>query len=688
VLRKAKYVWNQIPLFRFVWPFVAGIILAIFRPDFCALITAMAVAILLAISYFLFHKQHPRSSAVLMSVVFLLGYVHTALLTDRLFDNHYSKLHSSGTMTTFLGEIVSDPIQRTKSLKAEVSLIQIADSGSLIPTNGKILLYLESDLLTELLKQGDILVFNTRLKPIAAPQNPAEFNYQRYMHFHQISHQAYASSGNWKCVKVGDGILRHAHRLQKGIMKVLKERGINDRELAIVSALLVGYKHHLSTDQVSAFASAGAMHVLAVSGLHVGIIFLILNVLFKPLLRLRFGKYAKAIILLLALWSYVAITGLSPSVTRACTMFSFVIIAQLIHRHTSIFNTIATSAVFLLILNPFYIVEVGFQLSYLAVLGIVLIQPRIYELWKPKFWLVQKVWAITAVSLAAQLATFPLGLLYFHQFPNYFLLSNLVVIPAATIILTAGIALVAFQWIPIVSAWLGYFLYTVVHGLDLFIAWVERLPMALIQGVDIGIAETYLLYFLVCTITLFIISKRYYWLPMTLVVLCCIEAVNVYEVFSQRNQSKMIIYSVRGHFALDFIKGTNHVFKVDTVLLNDFDKMRFHIHHNWWKHDLNSPMDSIPRLKEYDNLYLFNGNTLLVLMDSTEIMENLKVDYLLVQEQTVQHPIELLNKVDVGMVVLSQNLNWKTMNYWENTLENAGVAHWNMRDAGAFVVEF
>lgn len=622
-----------------------------------------------------------------MAAMLCLGYVHTTLLTDRLFEHHYSKQDFTTAIKTFVGEAVSDPIKREKSVKLEVELHLMVDSGESVATNGKMLLYLQNDSLSEALKHGDLVLFNARLNPISAPMNPSEFNYQRYMHFHQISHQAYVRSDAWKLVNRGAGIIRIAHDAQKAIIDVLEHYGVTDRELAIVSALLVGYKHHLSSDQVSAFASAGAMHVLAVSGLHVGIIFLILNMLLKPLLKVRFGKIMKAILLLLLLWSYAAITGLSPSVSRACTMFSFVIVGQVIYRHTSIFNTIATSAVFLLIINPFYIVEVGFQLSYLAVLGIVLLQPRIHELWKPKYWLVEKIWAITAVSIAAQLATFPLGLLYFHQFPNYFLLSNLVVIPAATVILSVGIALVFLQWVPLLSSFLGYVLYWLVHGLDLFIAWVEGLPLALIQGIDIGIGDTYLIYLLIVALTLFIISKRYTWLVVSLALFCAIEGVNILETITQRKQSKMIIYSVRGAEAVDFIVGVDHVFLADSSLLNDFDKMRFHIHHHWWELDLEEPKNALPELIRSESMAMFNDQKVIFLADSAHVTRAIESDHLVIQTRTLQHPKTILDSVKTASVVLSQNLDWSTRSYWQDALEERGISYWDMKDKGAFVIE-
>ena len=266
-----------------------------------------------------------------------------------------------------------------KASRQEMDIQAIVNKGDTFAINGTMLVYFQKDTSAFQLGYGDELVLKGMLNEISQPQNPNEFNYKRYMGFHQITHQIYAPSESWQITKAGSGFVRIIKNWQHGVLDIIESHDITDRELAIVSALLVGYKHHLSADQVNAFATAGAMHVLAVSGLHVGIIFLIVNSILKPLERFKWGLYLKGVLLLLSLWLYAAITGLSPSVTRAATMFSFIIAAQQFKRHTNIFNTLATSAMALLILNPFLVVEVGFQLSYLAVIGIVVLQPYLLQ---------------------------------------------------------------------------------------------------------------------------------------------------------------------------------------------------------------------------------------------------------------------------------------------------------------------
>lgn len=685
--RSRKYLWNQVPLFRVLWPFIGGIIIGIFLPDLYWAFGCTALMLVVIAAYPML-RQHPlMRSLILLPLFVAAGYVLTAFHTDRLFESHYSSRPVFGPMQ-YIGTIASDPIPREKSVKCEMELEYLVSEHDTQRVSGNILVYFAKDSDAQTLGYGDRMVVQGRLNEIQPPKNPNEFNYKRYMHFHQIGHQLYLPREKWKLMQVGDGLIRSIHGLQHGVMDILMAHEINDRELAILSALLVGYKHHLSTDQVYAFASAGAMHVLAVSGLHVGIVFLIVSFLCKPLERMRHGKYLKGLILFVVLWGYAALTGLSPSVTRASTMFSFVILAQQFNRHTDIFNTLATSALFLLVLNPFLIVEVGFQLSYLAVLGIVVLQPHIYNLWQPKWWLVDKIWSITAVSVAAQVATFPLGLLYFHQFPNYFLLSNLVVIPAATIILPIGIALVTFAWVPLLSDLLGMVLYYLVHLLDLFIQWVEQLPGALIEGIDISIFETYFIYMIILTSVVFLIRRSYPWLVAFLVTLCMVEGLNIAESIQQQGQKAIAFYRVKGHDAVDFVHGHHHVFMTDTALQNNFDKMRFHIHHHWWARDLEAPTGNLPGLTNNEYMTSYAGKTIIQLGDSSEVVESMpQPDILLITARTAQHPKEVLQRLRPELVVLSSKMDWKTRRYWIKLMESNQQRFHDLYEDGALVME-
>lgn len=686
--KSIRYVWKQIPLYRAIWPFIGGVIVGVFFPDL-SIVWSLIIASIALLAMVIAVKNGIKGyvNNLLLIAVLLMGYAVTVIHTDRVFQKHFSHLNTS-VSGYYIGELISDPIPRERSIKTEVEITHYAGNRDTIATQGKVLVYFQPNEASRLLRYGDQIAFPAKLNKIPEPQNPSEFNYQRYMHFHQVSSQAYLDSASWSLVSIGpDGLRKVVFEWQHRVIQHFESFEITDRELAIISALLVGYKHHLSSDQVNAFASAGAMHVLAVSGLHVGIIYLIINTLLKVLDRSRSGRVIKGILMILILWFYALLTGLSPSVTRAATMFTFVIAARQFHRHTDIFNTLASSAFALLVYDPFLIVEVGFQLSYLAVLGIVLLQPKIYDLWKPKLWIVDKMWAITAVSLAAQAATFPLALLYFHQFPNYFLLSNLVVIPAATFILPLGIALIAFGWVPYLSVGLAWLLYHLVHWLDLFIQWVQQLPYALLLGIDISIFETYLIYMIVAALCAFLMTKRYSWLALLVVSITVVEVANIIESKFQNDQKLVVFYKVRGFDAIDFIVGKQHHFLADSALEANFDKMRFHIHHHWWSRDLEPSSEEIPELYQNEPWIVFDSLRI-VQLDSGDYLSfdsKVSTDYLYIKQRTMQYPKVILDQLEIKQIILSANLDWSSHRLWMKLCDEHGIPVHSLREQGAFV---
>ncbi len=263
------------------------------------------------------------------------------------------------------------------------------------------------------------------------------------------------------------------------MLDIYTKLGIDGDEFGMLSALTLGYKDALAPELRESFSTTGAMHVLAVSGLHVGIIFVVFGFLFSFMDRWRLGKRLKPIVIIFLLWCYAFITGLSPSVLRSSVMFSCMVLSGVFGRKSNTYNNIFLSAFFLLFFNPNLLFDIGFQLSYSAVLAIVYFQPKIAGLIYVKNRWLRWAWELAAVSLAAQLGTAPFSVFYFHQFPNYFLLSNFVVIPAATLILYAAVALFVFSPVPYVNVAVAFVLKWILKIMYACIVWIEHLPYSL-----------------------------------------------------------------------------------------------------------------------------------------------------------------------------------------------------------------
>ncbi|HET8752774.1 MAG TPA: ComEC/Rec2 family competence protein, partial [Salinimicrobium sp.] len=369
--------------------------------------------------------------------------------------------------------------------------------------HGKMLLLFRKDSLKSPFSVGSKIIISSEAENIPAPLNPYQFNYQEMMENRGIFQQIQTSEGEYQLLNFSkSGIREKAENWRNIIISKLNKEDFQHDELAIIQALLLGQRQDVSTEVYADYAAAGVIHILAVSGLHVGIILLILHWLLAPLEGIKYGRNIKTILLLLLLWGFAMLAGLSPSVIRAVTMFSFVAIGMQLKRRTSVLNSLFASLLILLLMRPQFIFEVGFQLSYLAVFAIVLIQPLLYDLYQPKNKLVKYFWNLTTVTLAAQLGVLPLSLYYFHQFPGLFFLSNLVILPFLGIILGIGILVIVLASLRILPDFLVEIYDFMIGSLNSFVNFIahqqeflfEEIPFSALQALAFYILLFSLIY--------------------------------------------------------------------------------------------------------------------------------------------------------------------------------------------------
>jgi competence protein ComEC len=345
--------------------------------------------------------------------------------------------------------------------------------------NSKLLLYIQKDSLT-LPKSGDILLVQTTVKP---GEMLGDFDYGQYLRRQGIVGSAWANRQNWQVIghQPLKGLRATAQRCQRWLHHRYIQMGIHEPELGILSALTLGYREELNSEVQQSFSTAGAMHILAVSGLHTGIVWglivwiLTLGGLCKPLYEQRIWQRLLTIITLIALWSYAFITGLSPSIMRSALMLTIIEIGWLFQRDSLSINNLSAAAVIILLINPLALWSVSFQLSFAAVASLLTIGN-----WMQKHIIIhnkvgQYIGGLLIVSLTAQIGTLPLSLHYFGQTSNYFALTNLVVIPAAFILLLLGFGALTMSWC-IVGEWLGEAAQWCTYALRLFVQWIEQLP--------------------------------------------------------------------------------------------------------------------------------------------------------------------------------------------------------------------
>jgi len=585
---------HQIPLLRFLIPFILGIILSIYQEwssnffnyTFIVLWIIYGLGGIIRrnkkkyFSNYYFHE-------ITLYLCFLFGGICIVIFhTDLNYNDHFHYQNKENVI--YIAELDSPIANKLRSVQCKVRINKIIHENKVAHVNGKALLYIEKSSSSLDLLPGDIIQFSTNFNKVNKPVNPGQFNYQLFLQFHQIYDQSYIKKDQWKLISRDEySIFNFSNRARNYFLSLFKRAGINGQEFAVASALTLGYKDELNNEIKHAYSSAGAMHVLAVSGLHVGIIYMLFNSILTFIFRHRKSIIIKTLIILLIIWAYALLTGLSPSVLRATTMLSFIIIGNSSGRNANIYNTLAASAFFLLMIDPFLIMQVGFQLSYLAVIGIVFFQPRIYNKLQFKNILLDYIWAITAVSLAAQLVTFPLGLLYFHQFPSYFLISNLLVIPSAFILLIMGVLLLITSIYPPISNIIGFLMNHIVAWVNNSVMYIDQLPFSLIEGVSISIKETYIIYAAILFISIGFSLRRFRFLNYGLVFIISLFIIDLREDFNLKGKEQIVIYNVKGHVAIDLIKGKEHLFISDSEFFNDHAAMLFNVKHHWYDMDLN-----------------------------------------------------------------------------------------------------
>ena len=687
--------WNKIPLFRILLPFLIGIILALsfqFSITYLYIITAfLSVGILLITrfkNYFTKFSRRWIFGLVIHLFLLVFGILITQLNEPSRKPLYFGKYNAEASIVKLSEDVVS----KANSFKCEVEVVAIKSENEWINAKGNAIVYLAKDSISQALTYGDEILITGSWKIIDEPSNPAQFNYKSYLYNSGITAQQYLSSNSWYLVSHSQktSLRKLAFTYQKKLLSIL-ENNFQKEELAVISALLLGYKDLLDRETIMTYSSSGAMHVLAVSGLHVGIIYLVLNSLFFFFARIKHGSYLKAILLILSLWAYALLTGLSPSVLRAATMFSFIIIGSALKRETNIYNTLAASAFVLLLYNPFIIFKVGFQLSYLAVLGIVYLQPKLYKMLYTRYWLLDKMWAITTVSIAAQIATFPLGMYYFHQFPNYFLLSNLFIIPLATFIIGGGIFLFVVSAIPVLSTLVAWLINRLLLFLNFSVDWVEGLPYSLTLGISISVIETLLIYSIILLFIVGIMNRVKGAVQMALCFAIAFMGVQLKEQYDTKQQAYFIVYDVPKQRAIDFVEGNNNYFIATDDLQNNQNKMRFHIMHYRWERRVRQST-LIPDFFQENNYFkngiyiqFFDQKILLwdenfVKPDNTSIIE---LDYIIVSEKAKLN----LENINCKQVIIDSSVSKYKWEQIKKECHKYDIPFYNVNTQGAFLFE-
>ncbi|HKK59928.1 MAG TPA: ComEC/Rec2 family competence protein [Salinivirga sp.] len=672
------------PFLRLLIPFLAGILLgAYFNPSFdevttyiiYILIGIWGFTLLFAINRFIWLQD-----LLIISIFFLFGVNRSA--------DAVVELQQYEDEVIFSAQISDYPDSTKNSLKLELDLgWQITDSGRQ-EMRGNAFVYLSKEDSMSL-DLGDYLLLKAKPDLIANQGNPGEFDFSGWAASKGFFYQFYVNGENWvKLNKTPDfNLSLYLKRLRRQIFNYYRKSGISDKQLAVFSALTLGDKSMLEHDLRQGYVAAGLMHVLAVSGLHVGIIYLVISHLLKPLSNTKWGKLLRFMISVFVLWGYAMFTGMSPSVSRAATMFTVFVFGDLLGRRYAVYNSIALAAFILLFNNPLLIASVGFQMSFLAVIGIVGFYPIVYRWiyipWKP----LDKIWQLMAVSIAAQIITTPLSLYYFHQFPLLFLLSNLLMVPLATLLMYLFVLLLVFMPFPFIALSIGQAVDFFASLMNAFTGWIKALDWSTVNSVYISDIQLVLLYLLVAVSTYWGIRTNYRNLKKVFIVLFLFVITVFWQNFIRTNNHSFIVFNTFGEPLTMQISGQNYkLYNPDsienTTWFTDPLTVKFGLNQSETRNaELVNSSPYVVWGKMPNRAIFFDA-------DLYPKHEKIKCKWLVLSSGSPFKLLPLLDKIEAVKVIADASVSQFKLEKWQEQLKDSDIDFHNVKRDGAFVAKW
>ena len=643
----------------------------------------LSLLVLLFVFFLIARKQFIKTiwfGVLAFLVMISVGILTTNFHNQKNFSKHYTnqislEKDSLKTITFKIREVLKPGNYYDKYV---IDILNVDD----VNVNGKSLLNIEKDTLKPALKIDGVFISKTTFKDLFHPLNPHQFDYKNYLDKKYIYHQLFIPNESLLKVKSNTHTLFGvASNIREFINKKLKPYHFKPNELAIINALLLGQRQDISEEVYTSYTNAGAIHILAVSGLHVGIILIILSLVFKPLERFKHGKLIKTILLVSMLWSFALIAGLSASVTRAVTMFSIIAIALNLKRPTNIYNTLAISMFVILLFKPLFLFDVGFQLSYLAVFAIVIIDPFLYKFWQPKNYVIDKFWHTFTITVSAQFGIIPVSLYYFHQFPSLFFVSNLVIIPFLGLILGFGILIILLAVLNILPHFVANIYGYTISLMNNFVGWVSHQESFLFKDIPFSFLSVLVSYVLIVSFIRLLFKRNYSNLKFFLIAVFMFQIASIYTKYNKPSNEFVVFhksrYSLLGNVSNDKIQ-----------VANDFDSLTKISNHIIRDYVVGNHISHIEE-QQIQPIYQLNNKKLLVI-DSLGVynIKSFNPHYILLRQSPKINLNRLIDSIKPQQII-ADGSNYKSyVKRWETICKKRKLPFHQTNEKGAFIINY
>jgi competence protein ComEC len=694
------FFWRKYPYLRVSLLFIAGIILAdSFNPDRLWLAGLTGIAFLLWILLEINKKVSANSgiyaSLAVMLFFLLAGMLRYQINDPRIFEYHIAQTGLSDTLV-MLGVIQELPKQGNR-LRSFLTLNSIQNkSGKFEKIDGEILIYFDKDdSFASLYKPGDLIAFRSVLSEPFVSANPKAFDYAKYLKYRKVFYQTHIAKEQHEILEFGQFFFfkRWALDLRIYFLSVLEKHIESKDHFAVASALVLGHRDFLDQDLYQAFSDAGAVHVLAVSGLHVGIVCGILMFFFDRIKRQdKWIKALKMISIITLVFFFAFMTGAAPAVTRAAVMFSIFIIGRYWFDSVDFYNILSFTALILLCYDPYLLFQASFQFSFLALTGLVFFQPHISSMLSFQNPILSRAWELISVSISAQTLIFPVCIFFFNKFPLYFMLSGLIAVPMAMISLVLGLLVLVTE--PIMPFMNYFFAYILRITLDLFtssVIWIKSLPYSSLEGLRLNLAEATLLYVMVFAMMYLVHSRSKKWLLSGTLALLLFSVSLFGRELQSVSQLKIFVYDSFKGSVMDIVDGKNAVSlladKLDESELTYINKNNI-LHHDITYQELKNFSDhfQLKRVAKRDNiLQLANYN--IGIPTEKQLSQNIKKHcqiIMLLNGSGTYSPREILP--DLKMVIADKSIKTRSLGYWKTYCEENDIDFFSVKDDGAIEI--
>lgn len=659
----------QFPLTKITLGFVIGIIIQYQLHCTISLVFFAFLTAFLGLIIFYFFLNFRKVNSIyfgLMVLVFsiTLGVFTQITRTDFFQKNNYIYTKDLFGKPHLFSICIREQLRSSAYGDRYIAVIQQVDS---VQKTGRILLNVKNDSLNSKFEMGTVLQIHGMLNKNISAKNPFQFDYSKYLINKEIYAKIDVDITKIQSKSVKKDIWYYAARVRTNIIQNLEKSGFNKTELNVLIALFLGQQQEISPEIVRDYQFAGAVHILSVSGLHVGFILIFITQILKPIPNTRKGSFLKLLITLFSLFLFGFIAGLAPSVLRSVTMFSFVAIGMYLRQSTNIYHTLMVSVLLILLIQPYFLFDVGFQLSYLAIFFIVWLQPVFLKAWNPKNRVIKYFWDILTVSFAAQIGTLPLSIYYFHQFPGLFFITNLIIIPFLTLIMIFGVVVMVLAAVDYLPIELSKILEGSIYFLNKIINYIASFEQFIFKDIPCNFQLLLGWYLLIFTIIFWFKKNSFNRLILVLFSVVVLQILFLINNLTLYKQSEMIVFNSKRSSMISVRKGKGvMVYSSDSLTLNNPKNKVLSDY-------LTGNFSLLVSKQKLNNIMYFKKNKILI-VDSCGIYDNQNLPDVVLLTQSSKINLERLLQNLMPKKVIADASNFNSMlPLWNHTCKKYNI---------------